>query len=308
MSKRVIAVVGGTGAQGGGVVDALLANGGFQVRVGSRDPRGDAARALVARGVEVVKSDLLVAGGLDALFAGAHGAFLVTDFWNALQGAREAEIGAAAVKAARAAGVQHLVWSTLPDVERLSGGKLHVVHFTGKARVDDSVRAAGFARHTFVEAPFYFTNLTTMMAPQPLPTGGRGWAVPMDTAARVIHAGDAREVGRAVAAAIAAGDRLPDGSTLAVCGGVYSWNDLASTLNAQGHDLQVLRVPADVYDGFYPGAVEIREMFEYFETHTYFGPDRERHIAAARAFVPGGFTDFATWAKTNMPAAQPIAR
>lgn len=308
MSQRVIAVVGGTGSQGGGVVDALLAQGGFKVRVASRNPNGAAALALASRGVDVVKGDLLVAGGLDALFAGAHGAFLVTNFWDPQQGAREAEIGTAAVKAARVAGVQHFVWSTLPNVEKLSGGKLHAVHFTGKARVDDAVRAAGFARHTFVEAPFYYTNLTTMMPPQPLPTGRRGWAVPMDTAARVIHAGDPGEIGRAVAAAFAVGEALPDGSTLGVCGGIYSWNDFTSTLNAQGHDLQVLRVPAETYDRFYPGAREMREMFEYFEAHTYFGPDRERHIAAARALVPGGFTDFATWAKTHMRPEQPSVR
>jgi uncharacterized protein YbjT (DUF2867 family) len=294
--------VGGTGAQGGGVVEALLAGGEFAVRVASRDPQGAAAKALTARGGEVVKGDLLAAGGLDALFAGAHGAFVVTNFWDPAQGEREAEVGAAAVRAARAAGVQHLVWSTLPDVEKLTGGRLHVVHFTGKARVDDAVRAAGFARHTFVEAPFYFSNLNTMMAPQPLPTGQKGWAVPMDPAARVIHAGDVHEVGRAVAAAFAAGDRLPDGSTLAVCGGTYSWNDFAATLNAQGHALAVLQVPAEAYDTFFPGAREIREMFEYFAAHTYFGPTAERDIAAARALVPGGFTDFATWARRNMPA------
>jgi len=98
------------------------------------------------------------------------------------QGARETEIGAAAVKAARGAGVEHLIWSTLPDVESLTGGRLKVVHFTGKARVDAIVRSAGFARHTFVEAPFYFQNFLTVMAPQPLPNGGRGWAVPMDLA------------------------------------------------------------------------------------------------------------------------------
>ena len=98
-------------------------------------------------------------------------------------------------------------------------------------------------------APMYFQNFLTMMAPQPLPNGGRGWAVPIDPAARVMHAGDVTEVGRAVAAALAAGDQLPDGSYLGVCGGVYSFNDFVGTLNAQGHKLQVLQVPPAVYDG-----------------------------------------------------------
>ncbi|HRA20490.1 MAG TPA: NmrA family NAD(P)-binding protein [Anaerolineae bacterium] len=300
MTQRIIAVVGGTGAQGGGVVDALLSAGDFKVRVASRNPDSDAAQALSARGVEVVKADLLDAAGLAILFEGAYGAFIVTNFWDPGQMQRETEVGSAAVRAARAAGVQHLVWSTLPDSEALSAGELKVAHFTAKARVDAAVEAAGFARHTFVQAPMYFQNFNTMMSPQPLPNGGRGWAVPMDPSARVIHAGDVSEVGRAVAAAFAAGDTLPNGSYLDVCGGIYSWNDFVGTLNAQGHDLQVVEVPPDVYDGFYPGAHEMREMFQYFARHTYFGPERESRIAAATALVPGGFTGFADWAKGHM--------
>lgn len=300
MAKRVITVLGGTGLQGGGVVSSLLAQGEFAVRVASRNPASDASRALTARGVEVVKADMLEPSSLASALSGSHGAFVVTNFWDPGQGPRETEVGTAAVKAARAAGVEHLIWSTLPDVEKLTSGRLKVVHFTGKARVDAAVTAAGFARHTFVDAPMYFQNFLTMMGPQPLPNGGRGWAVPMDPAARVIHAGDVTEVGRAVAAAFAAGDKLRDGSYLTPCGGVYSWNDFVATLNGQGHKLQVIQVPPDVYDGFYPGAQEMREMFQYFEAHTYFGPDHEARIAATNALVPGGFTGFADWARVNM--------
>jgi len=302
MTKQVVAVLGGTGQQGGGVVDALLGVGKFAVRVASRNPASGAARALAARGVEVVKADLLDPSSLRSALTGAHGAFVVTNFWDPAQMPRETEIGTAAVQAAHAAGVEHLIWSTLPDSEKLTGGRFKVVHFTGKARVDAAVKAAGFARHTFVMAPMYFQNLLTMMAPQPLPNGGRGWAAPIDPGARVMHAGDATEVGRVVAAAFAAGDKLADGSYLGVCGGIYSFNDFADTLNKQGHNLQVMQVPPTVYDGFYPGASEIREMFQYFAEQTYFGPGRERYIAAANALVPGGFTNFADWARVHMKA------
>jgi uncharacterized protein YbjT (DUF2867 family) len=302
MSRPIVTVIGGTGAQGGGVVDALLDGGKFAVRVPSRHPASDAAKALTARGVEVVEADLLKPSTLSAAFAGAYGAFVVSNFWDPAQTARETEIAVAAVQAARAAGVEHLIWSTLPDSEALTGGRLSVVHFTGKARVDAAVQAAGFARHSFVMAPFYFQNLATMMAPQPLPGGGRGWAVPIDPAARVIHAGDVHEVGRAVAAAFAAGDQLASGSYLAVCGGVYSFDDFVATLNGLGHQLSVARVPPEVYDRFYPGAHEIREMFQYFAEHTYFGPHHLEYIAAANALVPGGFTDFAAWARAHLPA------
>ena len=302
MTKQVVAVLGGTGLQGGGVVDALMGAGRFAVRVASRNPASDAARALAARGVEVVKADLLDPSTLRSALEGAHGAFVVTNFWDPAQMPRETEIGTAAVQTARAAGVKHLIWSTLPDSEKLTGGRVKVAHFTGKARVDAAVKAAGFARHTFVMAPMYFQNFLTMMAPQPLPNGGRGWAVPIDPAARVMHSGDVTEVGRAVAAAFAAGDQIPDGTYLGVCAGVYSFSDFVGTLNAQGHKLQVLQVPPAAYDGFYPGAYEMREMFQYFAEHTYFGPEHERYIAAANALVPGGFTNFADWARAHIKA------
>ena len=301
MAKQVIAVVGGTGGQGGGVVNALLASGKYTIRVASRNPFSDAAKALANRGVEVVKADLLDAASLRLPFEGAYGAFVVTNFWDPAQMQRETEIGAAAVKAARAFGVEHLVWSTLPDCERITGGLFKVVHFTGKARVDAIVEAAGFPLHTFVCAPMYYQNFLTINSPNPLPNGGRGWAVPMDPAARVMHSGDVTEVGRVVVAAFAAGGTLPNGSYLAVCGGVYSWNDFVATLNAQGHKLQVTQVvPPEAYDNFYPSAREIREMYQYYEQHTYFGPEHEKRIAAASALVPGGFTSFADWAKVHM--------
>ena len=289
MTEPVISVVGGTGAQGGGVVDALLATRKFKVRVASRNPSSDAAKALIARRVEVVKADLLEPSSLKALYDGAHGAFLVTNFGDPAQRGREEKIGAGAVNAARSAGVKHLIWSTLPDVEKISGGRLKVQHFTMKAHVDAVVRSAGFERYTFVEAPFYFQNL---LVPQTLPDGRRGWAVPMNPRARVIHAGDITELGRTVAAAFDAGAKLENGTYLAACGGTYSWDDFVETLNALGHDVRVVRVAPEVFDGFFPGANELREMYQYFEAHTYFGPDAQTAIAAARALVPSGFTDF----------------
>jgi uncharacterized protein YbjT (DUF2867 family) len=300
VTRQTITVVGGTGAQGGGVVDALLASDQFAVRVVSRDPASKSAESLEKRGVRVVKGDLLEPTSLRAAFEGAHGAFLVTNYWDPAQMPKETEIGNAAVKEARAAGVQHFIWSTLPDAEKLTGGRLRLPHFTGKARVDAAVKAAEFPRHTFVQAPFYFQNFLGTLVPHPLPNGGRGWTVPMDPAARVMHAGDVFDVGRVVAAAFAAGDALRNGSYLAVCGGVYSWNDFVTTLNAQGHDVQVQQVPADVYDSFFPGAAEVRETFQYFEQCTYFGPEGESRIAAAKALYPPGFIGFSDWAKLNL--------
>src|SRR6267378_3727392 len=103
--------------------------------------------------------------------------------------------GGAAVRAAKDAGVKHFVWSTLPDVDAISGGKLHVPHFTGKAKVDRIVKEAGFAKHTFVIAPFYYQNLIGVLASQKQTDGSAGWALPLDPTVRSIHMGDITELG-----------------------------------------------------------------------------------------------------------------
>src|SRR6266446_3049025 len=127
--KKLIAVIGATGQQGGGVVRALQAGGQFKVRALTRNP--DQHRELAE---EVVEADLDRPETLEAAFKGAHGVFLVTNFREA--GTNEFKQATAAVRAAKDAGVKHFVWSTLPNVEAISGGKFDVPHFTGKAKID----------------------------------------------------------------------------------------------------------------------------------------------------------------------------
>src|SRR4029077_16348693 len=137
-TRKLIAVMGATGQQGGGVVRALQASGRFRVRALTRNP--DKHRGLAD---EVVAAGLTRPETLRAAFEGAYGVFLVTNFWE--EGADELKQATAAMRAAKDAGVKHFVWSTLPDVEAISGGKFDVPHFTGKAKIDRIVKEAGFA-------------------------------------------------------------------------------------------------------------------------------------------------------------------
>src|SRR5258705_10713878 len=108
-NKKLIAVIGATGQQGGGVVRALQASGQFKVRALTRNPGEHRNLA-----DEVVEADLDRPETLDAAFEGAHGVFLVTNFGE--KGTDERKQATAAIRAAKGAGVEHFVWSTLPDV------------------------------------------------------------------------------------------------------------------------------------------------------------------------------------------------
>jgi uncharacterized protein YbjT (DUF2867 family) len=297
-AKKLIAVVGATGQQGGAVVRALQDSAQFTVRALTRSPAKHLQLA-----DEVVVADLNRPETLKAAFAGAHGVFLVTNVWEA--GREESTQALAAINAAREAGVQHLIWSTLPNVETITGGKIAVPHFTEKAKVDRIVSAAGFAYHTFVIAPFYYQNLLGAMAPQKQADGSVGWALPLDPERRVIHTGDITELGRIVAGAFAQPELVGHGEHLPLVGDFLSFNEIIAILGRQGGKFSFKRVPREVFAGWFPGADDIAAMLAYFEAHTYLGADSRDAIALANKVAGQQPTKFAAWARTNF--AIPVA-
>src|SRR5512145_2065640 len=118
--KRIIAIVGATGAQGGSLARAILADksGQFAVRAITRNPDGDKAKALKKAGAEVVRADLDDEGSLKKAFTGAYGAFCITNFWEHFSPEKEIAQAGNMARAAKAAGVQHVIWSTLEDTRK----------------------------------------------------------------------------------------------------------------------------------------------------------------------------------------------
>jgi len=296
-TKKVIAVVGATGQQGGAVVRALQAGNQFKVRALTRNPAKHRELA-----DEVVEADLNRPETLASAFNGAYGVFLVTSFQE--HGTSELKQATAAVRAAKDAGVKHFVWSTLPDAGAISKSKLHVPHFTGKAKVDRIVREAGFANHTFVIAPFYYQNLVGVLGPQKQPNGSAGWTLPLDPSVRGIHMGDITELGDVVAGAFAHPDQAGCGEYLPLVGDFMSFNEIIDTLNRQGHNFSFHQVPKEVFAGFFPGAGEIAEMFTYFEAHTYLGSDSRDEIALANKIAGRQPIKFSAWARVHFPASE----
>jgi uncharacterized protein YbjT (DUF2867 family) len=293
-NKKLIAVVGATGQQGGGVLRALKDSVQFKVRAMTRNP--DKHRELAE---EVVEADLDRPETLKAAFEGAHGVFLVTNFQEA--GTAELKQATAAIRAAKDAGVKHLIWSTLPDVEAISGGKFKVPHFTGKAKIDTVVKDSGFENYTFVIAPFYYQNLAGVLAPQKQANGSMGWALPLDPTLRVIHMGDINELGNVVAGAFAHPDEAGNGQYLPLVGDFMSFNEIVETLNRRGHNFSYKQVPKESFADFFPGAAEIAEMLSYWEAHTYLGSDLFDQIALANKVAGQEPTRFSTWAEENFP-------
>src|SRR5260370_20343812 len=293
-NKTLIAVVGATGQQGGAVLRRLQAGAQFKVRALTRNPAKHSELA-----DEVIQADLNRPETLTAAFEEAHVVFLVTNVWE--EGTDEVQQATAAVRAAKDASVKHFAWSTLPDVEASSGGKFHVPHFTGKAKVDRIVKEAGFANHTFVIAPFYYQNLVGVLAPQKQADGSVGWVLPLDPTVRVIHMGDITELGAIGDGAFAHPDQAGNGEYLPLVGDFMSFNDIVDTLNRQGHDLSLKQVPTEIFAASFPGAAEIAATFAWFQAHTYLGSNSSYQIVLANKIAGRQPTKFSTWARVNLP-------
>ncbi len=296
--KKLIAVFGATGNQGAGVVRALKANGQFTVRALSRDPGK-------YKGVadEVVAADLERPETLAEALKDAHGVFLVTNFWQ--EGTDEIRQATAAIQTAKAAGVNHLIWSTLPDVEAISGGEFKLPQFTNKAKVDTIVKNAGFSCYTFVVPPTYYQNFSGPFGPQKQPDGSFGWVLPIDPTVRCFHMGDINELGNIVAGAFAHPEEIGNGAYLPLVGDFLTFNDLLSALKQLGHELSFTRVPREVYAGFFPGADAFGETLAYYETYTYLGPgSHDDEIALANKVAGHTPTTFASWARDNFRLAE----
>jgi uncharacterized protein YbjT (DUF2867 family) len=155
MATRTILVTGATGRQGGATV-AALAGKGFAVRAMTRKPGGDAARALVARGVEVVFGDFDDAASIRKAVEGAWGVFAVQNTWEAGVEGEERQ-GKQIATIARDAGVQHYVYSSVGSAHRRTG----IPHFENKFRIEETVRGLKFPSHVILRPVFFMENLTS---------------------------------------------------------------------------------------------------------------------------------------------------
>ncbi|MBL4625372.1 MAG: NmrA/HSCARG family protein [Flavobacteriales bacterium] len=281
MKQKTIAVIGATGSQGKGVVNTLINEGTFKVRAASRNPQDYSGSA-----DETVKADLTDINSLKNAFKDAYGVFVVTNFW---EGADEIAQGKNAIEAAKEAGVQHFVWSTLPNVEEISNGAFEVPHFTGKAKVDELVESARFKYYTLVQPPFYYQNFEGMLAPQQKEDGTTGWALPIDPTKKVIHMSDINDLGKVVAGSFLNPEKVGNGSYLSLATEFNSFNDILDAYKASGKVYSFTQVPRDVFSTFFEGSKEIAEMLAYFEKHTYMGPNSEEKIQLAQEIAVGDF-------------------
>jgi uncharacterized protein YbjT (DUF2867 family) len=312
---KVIAVVGATGRQGGGLARALLEDprGGFRLRALTRNPDAESARALKDAGAEVVRADLDDRASLARAFRGAHGAFCLTNAWEHFSPEKEMAQATAMAEAAREAGVSHAIWSTLEDTRRwvplasdrmpTLQGRYKVPHFDAKGEAD-----AAFARRgpptTYLLTSFYWENLVFFgMGPQAAEDGTLALRLPMGGARLPGIA--VEDIGRCAYSIFRGGERW-HGKRVGLAGEHPTGSEMADALGAAlGRRVRYEAIPFEVYRGLgFPGAEDLGNMFQFKHDfqEAFCGP---RDPAVARALHPG-LRDFRGWLRENA-ARIPVA-
>ena len=294
--KKIIAVVGATGAQGGGLARSILADpdGEFAVRAITRDPNSDKARALAEAGAEVVAADVSDPSAVTQAFAGAHGAYCVTFFWHHMSPEREREEARVLANAAQAARLQHVVWSTLEDTRRrvplddprmpTLQGHYKVPHFDAKGEADEFFRASGVPT-TYLLTSFYWDNLIHFgLGPRAGADGKLHFGLPMGD--KPLAGIAAEDIGRCAHGIFKRGTSLA-GQYVGIAGGFLTGAQMAAALGAAlGREVVYDAVPFDAFRQYgFPGADDLGNMFQYkHDFNVEFC--RARSIETSRALNP----------------------
>ncbi len=272
--KKIIAVVGATGAQGGGLVRAILndPNGGFAVRAITRDSNSEKAKELKRSGAEVVTADVKDVESLKRAFKGAYGVYCVTFFWEDFSPENEKAQATNMARAAKDAGVQHAIWSTFEDTRKYIPltdnrmptlmGKYKVAHFDAKSEADQAFRDLGVPT-TFLLTSFYWENLIYFGAgPQKGPDGKLAITYPMGQ--KKLPGIASEDIGRCAYGIFKKGREFI-GKTVGVAGEHLTGTEMAAALTkALGQEVRYNEVPPDVYRSFgFPGAEDMGNMFQF---------------------------------------------
>ena len=272
--KKIIAVAGATGAQGGGLVRAILGDpaSGFTARALTRDVNSAKAKELAKLGAEVVAANVDDIESLKKAFRGAYGAFCVTFYWEYFSPEKEIAQAMALAEAAKHAGVQHAIWSTLEDTRKwvpLSDnrmptlhGKYKVPHFDGKGEADKFFTEFGVPT-TFLLTSFYWDNFIFFgSGPKRGPDGKLALTFPMGD--KKLPGIAAEDIGKCAYGIFKRGREFI-GKPVGIAGEHLTGEQMAAALSkALGQEVRYNSVTPEAYRSLgFPGADDLGNMFQF---------------------------------------------
>jgi uncharacterized protein YbjT (DUF2867 family) len=308
-NKKIITVFGATGAQGGGLARAILSDKSseFAVRAVTRDPNSDKAKTLAALGADIVTADLGNPESIAKAMQGAYGAFCVTFFWAHFSPDQEAAEAKCMADAAKAAGLKHVIWSTLEDTRihvplhdnRMPTlqEKYKVPHFDSKGESNHFFTDAGVPT-TFLLTSFYWENMIYFgMGPKKGADGVLAITYPMGD--EKLTGIGSEDIGKCAYGIFKKGTAMV-GKTIGIAGEHISCTDMAKALSkVLGQEVKYNSVSPDQFRSFgFPGAEDLGNMFQYYQEFvTEFSDARD--IKYAKELNPS-LQSFEMWLADNV--------
>ncbi|HYK77124.1 MAG TPA: NmrA/HSCARG family protein [Daejeonella sp.] len=303
-NKKIIAVTGATGAQGGGLARAILndKNSEFTVRAITRNPESEKAQALKKAGAELVQADIDQPESLQKALEGAYGAYFVTFFWEHLSPEKEINEAKIMAQAAKNAGLKHVIWSTLEDTRQwvpLNDNRMPTLMEKYKVPHLD---AKGESNHfftdlnvptTFLYTSFYWENFIYFgMDPQKESDGTFSITLPMGN--KKLAGISSEDIGKCAYEIFKKGPEMI-GKSVGIAGGHLTGTQMADAFTkVLGKKVVYHEIKPDVYRSLnFPSAPELGNMFQFFS-------DFDDQVCARRdleftKFLNPELVDFNTW-------------
>ena len=285
--KKIIAIMGATGAQGGGLARAILRDrkSDFAVRAITRDVNSDKAKELARLGAELVAADIDDTESLKRAFSGAYGAYCVTFYWAHMSPDKELAQAKGLAESAKAAGLKHVIWSSLDDTRKWIPlndtrmptlmGKYKVPHYDAKGEADHFFKDLHLPV-TILLTSFYWDNFIYFgLGPKQGPDGKLAITLPMGD--KRLPGIAAEDIGKCAYGILKEG-RKYIGKTVGIAGDLLTGAQMAASFTkALGQEVRYNEVSPQEYRSFgYPGAEEMGNMFQ-------FKRDFERQYCGARS-------------------------
>ncbi|KAG8667473.1 hypothetical protein FPOAC2_12637 [Fusarium poae] len=305
--SKILAVTGATGKQGGGLINYILndpeLSKQYTIRAIARDVDSEKSKDLKARGIEVVHGDLTDQASIKKALTGAHYFFLVTAaFWTATDLKPEYDMIKKTADTAVEAGIEYIIFSSLPSCSDISGGKYTKTHpFDAKAEGEKYIRTLP-VKKAFVRLAFFFENLVQVPIWQPQKDADGNWVLDLQLSpkTRIPWVDNGSNIGSFVGAILAEPDKY-DGVGLNAAARYYTMEDIvAIESQATGKKITYKQISPEEFADKLPVFKEVFvDAFHCADEFGYFGPEEEKSVAWAAERARGKLVTAEEFFKAN---------
>jgi len=292
-NRGTLGIIGCTGNQGSGVVDAVIRDGNrWRMRGLTRDVNSEQSMLLKQKGVELMEGDVLNRNDLKKFITGIDALFCLTSYWDETIRNKEFEIGKQICDVSKECGVKYFVLSSLPNVEKMSNKKYDVPHFTLKALVEEHARKIGLRFVSILPGIYYQSFLKGFPPKRENATMVFTFPLPESAYLPIL---DVRDIGTVIVNILKNFDQY-EGKTIPLFGEHLHPTEITKIVQeVTGKPTKYKPVSMEEYETMY--GRELAQMFGWMRDYGFYGPNADLNMCKKLCT----FTTFRDWVRTERP-------